>query len=322
MPSRIVQALIVCFWLATLGWFGHREIWPRLFPGRAPPFVIELADEATQQGQTFWTIYRDDRDIGNAITSLRDDQAIGKARTSLKYLNADDTFELACEMKDVELYDSNPICIYIAAMTNRYVVSRAGELRSVSTRGELRAESKKRKDSHVPGFALFTVTANFDARVEDGKLLRSAKITVPFLGDISPKLEPMDVPSGNVLNPMHPVPRVTGLRPGRRWRMPVFNPMGDAVSPTMQAAAEQSKLTPKGSAVPVPTGPTYLDAEVLSERAMISWNGREYECYVIDYRSVGNEHAARTYVRVRDGLVLRQEASAMGDHERFIMQRD
>jgi hypothetical protein len=309
MPSRIVQALIVCFWLATLGWFGHREIWPRLFPGRAPPFVIELADEATSQGQTSWTIYRDDRDIG-------------KAKTSLKYLNADDTFELACEMKDVELYESNPGCIYIATMTNRYIVSRAGELRSMSTHGELRAETKRREESRIAGLALFTATADFDAHVEDGKLLRTAKIRVPVLGDISPKLEPMDVPSGNVLNPMHPVPRVTGLRPGRRWRMPVFDPMGDAVSPTMQAAAERSKLTPKGGAVPVPTGPTYLDAEVLSERAMISWNGQKYECYVIDYRSSGNEHAARTYVRVRDGLVLQQEAFAMGDRERFIMKRD
>jgi hypothetical protein len=315
MPSRIVQALIVCFWLAALGWFGHREIWPQLFPGRAPPFVIELADEATTQGQTFWTISRDDAGIGKA-------KDIGKAKTSLKYLNADDTFELACEMKDVELYETDLYCIYMAAMTNRYVVTRSGELRSMSTHGELRAEARLREERHVPGTALFTVTANFEGHVEDGKLLRKAKITVPFLGEIVPKLEPMDAPSGNVLNPMHPVPRVTGLRPGRRWRMPVFNPMGDAVSPTMQAAAQQSKFSAKGGGVPVPTGPSYLDAEVLSEPAIIRWNGRDQECYVIDYRSAGNEQAAKTYVRVRDGLVLRQEAYLMGDRERFIMQRD
>jgi hypothetical protein len=309
MPSRIVQALIVCFWLATLGWFGHREIWPRLFPGRAPPFVIELADEATAQGQTFWTLYRDDREIG-------------KAKTSLKYLNVDDTFEFACEMKDIELHDSNTICIYVATMTNRYVVSRAGELRSMSTHGDLRVENQRRPERRVAGSALFTASANFEGHVVDGKLLRTAKITLPFLGDVAPKLEPMDAPRGNVLNPMHPVPRVTGLRPGQHWRMPVFNPMGDAVAPTLQAAGQQSKLTPKGSSVPVPTGPTYLDAEVLSERALIPWNGRDFECYVIEYRSSGGEHTARTYVRVRDGLVLRQEANVLGERERFVMQRD
>jgi hypothetical protein len=240
----------------------------------------------------------------------------------LKYLNADDTFELACEMKDVELFDGNPICIYIASMTNRYVVSRAGELRSMTTQGELRAEQQRRQDSHMAGPLLFTVTASFEGHVKDGKLLRTAKIKVPFLGDITPKLEPMDVPSGNVLNPMHPVPRVTGLSPGRRWRMPVFDPMGDAVSPTMQAAAQQSKLSPKGGSVPLPTGPSYLDAEVLSERATIYWNGKPHECYIIEYRSSGGEQAARTYVRVPDGLVLKQEASAMGDREHFVMQRD
>ncbi|HLW65650.1 MAG TPA: hypothetical protein VKS79_10050 [Gemmataceae bacterium] len=297
--------LIVSFWLGTLGWFGYREVWPRLFPGRAPPFVIELADEATIQGQTFWTIYRED-------------QEIGKAKTSLRYLNAEDNFELVCEMKDVELYDN----IYIGNMTNRYVVTRAKELRSMSTHGELRVESQRRPERRIPGSAIFTVTANFEGHVEDGKLLRSAKITIPFMGDIVPKLEPIDAPTGNVLNPMHPVPRVAGLHPGRRWRMPIFNPVGDAVSPTLQAAAQQAKFSSKSNAMPVPTGPAYLDAEVLSKPETIKWNGRDQECYVIDYRSSGKEHAARTYVRVHDGLVIRQEAYALGDRDRFIMQRD
>ena len=49
MPSRPITALIVLFWLATLGWIGYRDLWPRLNPGEVPPFVIELEDELTSQ---------------------------------------------------------------------------------------------------------------------------------------------------------------------------------------------------------------------------------------------------------------------------------
>src|SRR5262245_30397377 len=165
MPSRIVQMLIVLFWLGTLGWFAERELGPRLFPGQAPPFVIELADEATTQGQTFWTIYRGEREIG-------------KAKTSLRYLNQEDAFELTSELKEVELTEIKffSMYIYVATMTNKYVVTRRGELRSMSTRGELRAENKRRDDRRLPGRAMFTATASFEGRVADGKLLRTAKI--------------------------------------------------------------------------------------------------------------------------------------------------
>src|SRR5579859_2318705 len=50
MPSRPITALIVLFWLGTLGCFGYRDIWPKFWSGDAPPFVIELADEAISQG--------------------------------------------------------------------------------------------------------------------------------------------------------------------------------------------------------------------------------------------------------------------------------
>src|SRR5262249_27536241 len=79
MPSRPVTALTVLFWLGPLGWFGYREIWPKLLPGDAPPFVIELADEATSQiampdklrsADALWNLYRDNepKPIGIAQT--------------------------------------------------------------------------------------------------------------------------------------------------------------------------------------------------------------------------------------------------------------
>jgi hypothetical protein len=61
----------------------------------------------------------------------------------------------------------------------------------------------------------------------------------------------------------------------------------------------------------LPTGPKFLDAEVLHETAIIKLDDKEYECRIIEYR--GEERPARTYVRIGDGAVMRQEAYALGE---------
>src|SRR5262245_17371804 len=97
MPSRPISAFIMIFWLAAVGWFGYREIWPLLFPGDAPPFVIELADEVTSEfaGQVrgpdvLWSVYRDD-------------ERIGRAETRLRYFRQDNTFEMETRLVDLKL---------------------------------------------------------------------------------------------------------------------------------------------------------------------------------------------------------------------------
>jgi hypothetical protein len=302
-----VRVLVVLFWLGTMTWFAYREVWPLIFPGDAPPFVIDLADEATSQGQTYWTMKRQDREIG-------------KAKTSLKYISSDDTFELISELKDVELTGVPFVgWVYLANARNRYVVTRDGELRSVGAEGELRLEDRRRPERHTPGTALITANASFGGNVVAGKLQRHVVLQTP-LGITQRQLEPVDAPSGNILNPLHPVSRIKNLKPGRRWRMPVINPIADAVEPTLQAAYQQANQGAKPLNFKLPTSPKFIDAEVLSETGPVHWNGRDHECYIIEYRASADERPARTYVRVRDGLVLKQEAFAMG--ERFTLQRD
>ena len=41
----------------------------------------------------------------------------------------------------------------------------------------------------------------------------------------------------------------------------------------------------------------------------LKWDKKEVVCNVIEYRELGKEVAARTWVRKSDGLVLQQEAS-------------
>jgi hypothetical protein len=123
-------------------------------------------------------------------------------------------------------------------------------------------------------------------------------------------MEPVEVPAhGSVFNPLHPVNRIGGLRPGQRWRMPQFDPLAEAV------AASLAKFLKLGK--PLPLGPRFLDAEVQPPKTLV-WNKREVACLVIVYRS--DEISASTWVRQQDGLVLRQEAGKPSDS--VILQRE
>jgi hypothetical protein len=85
--------LIVAGWLATVGWFVAREVWPNLRRDEAPPYRVNLAEETTlsqlRSHTTQWSVYRDRVEIGKEI---------GKARTWLTYRPADDSFDLHSEL--------------------------------------------------------------------------------------------------------------------------------------------------------------------------------------------------------------------------------
>lgn len=298
MPSRLVTFLIVGFWLSTLGWFGYREVRPRLHAGDVPPFVIELDDELTSQlpndptrtADIIWIVYRDDKEIG-------------RAQTRLRYLKNENAFELQSRVVELKLMKN---IVEIPEMINTYTLTREGELLAMETTGKVRMLNA------------FTGEANFRGVIQDGKLIRTGTILLPAgFGTVAPQLETIDAPKGSFLNPLHPVPRVKGLRPGRQWRMQVVNPLGDTVGPAMQAI--QERLTPgkQGLKLSLPTGPKFLNAEVLTETAKVRYNGKDHECRIIEYRSENETY--RTFVRVGDGWVLRQESQALG--ERIVMQR-
>lgn len=299
MPSRMISAVIVLFWAATLGWFGYRELWPYWAAHEAPPFVIDLADEATVNNEVLWHIYREPA-RGAAP------EEIGLARTYLRHINDDDTFELSSEMVEVQLLKS----VRVPSLVNRYRVTRSGELRSVSAEGKLEVSFLR-----LP----ITGQATVSAVVRDGRLVRTAKIKVPALGTIEPKLEDVAAPRGSVLNPLHPVSRIKGLSPGRRWKMPIVDPLADMIGPTINAASKQVTDSGKPLGIKLPESPRELSAEVLRELVKIGYERGEHDCYVIEYRGKDAEPVARTFVRVSDGLVLRQEASSMS--ERFYLER-
>ena len=88
-----------------------------------------------------------------------------------------------------------------------------------------------------------------------------------------------------------------------------MNPLGEAIAALFQekfgAGLPERKREP-------------LVAEVLSSPETTRWKDEDVSCWVIEYRDRG-EARARTWVRVSDGKVLRQEAFLMG--ERLAVER-
>jgi hypothetical protein len=306
MPSKPLTMLIVLGWLSTLGWFAYRELWPALFPGDEPEIALELPDEvgpevagvATRLPDVRWTIYRDDH-------------SIGRAETRIHYNKEDDTFEIMTRIVELKLnFGSYSILeIHSPGVTNSYRITRAGLLRQVRMEGDLEVYHEK-------------VTTLFTGTVHGDLMERIASIKTRLLGSISPIMESVPAPKGTVLNPMHPVPKLKNVRPGRRWRMPVLNPVGDAVQPIAQAILDHpfvKVFLGQGSGeikLPkLPSGATFVDAEVLDDVADLNIKGEISRCFIIQYRTEnqsGSDKPARTYVRIRDGAVMRQEAYALG----------
>lgn len=288
---------ILVFWVATTGWFASREVWPRLFSGQEPPpYAIDLADEV-QAIPTAWTISREGK-------------AIGTARTWVKYHEPDDSFEMHGWFNLKRLVGG----MAQAEITSMYRVSRDGDLREVESGMAITVALLLQRIS---------VKGQIHGLVTDGRFHSVGSVTLP--GQAEPEkvlFDPVAVAGhGSVLNPLHPVNRITGLRPGQRWRMPLYDPVGAALAAAVPDDTRRSDplaATIMASLAPGGKGHTRdLDAEVLPRPRPLVWGDREESCLVIEYRS--EELTARTWLRQRDGLVLRQEATLLGDQ--MILER-
>ena len=280
MPSRPVIVAIVAFWLLTAGWFAFREIMPFMGARDQPPFTIELADEAQSMANPeSWTCTRNGRKIGSV-------------RTFLTYQPKEDTFEFRAKSPEISFMEG----VLARDYDDSIRVNRDGELRGMETAATLTAKG-------------LTARVQLSAEVRGGRLERSLKVNVFGLGIFAPQLSSTDPPRGNILNPMHPVRRITGLHPGQTWRQPLLDPRMDII----RAAVDQLPLKVPFLAEP----PKELVARVLPEPQPLDGN-ESVSCYVIEFRG-DEDYIARTWVRVADGAVQRQEAGLHG--EVIVLQR-
>jgi hypothetical protein len=117
---------------------------------------------------------------------------------------------------------------------------------------------------------------------------------------------------GSVLNPLHPVSKIAGLKRGQHWRIPLVDPLSDSLKAMARADPALQTLVKQDS------GLRTLQAEVLSETQTMAWGDGQETCLVIEYRD--GDMSAQTWVREGDGTVLRQVATLWG--EKLLMERD
>jgi len=287
MPSRRVVVLVFAFWMMTLGLAFYRDLWPRLSASGPPPIAIDLVDEATPNLQVRWSV-------------VRGDQKIGKLTTRMVYVEADDSVKFVHQYYQIEIKIAGQT-ILIPELSTTTRVTRAGELREQSMEGKMGVL--------IAGQTL-EAHAKVAGRVENGAYLSHCWISHPVKFDR--ELDPIPVPEGQALTPLQPVNRIANVRPGQTWAVREIDPLRDAIASMLRKEGEQFGLK-----LPEPAREPLI-AEVLSSPQVRNWADTETSCWVIEYR--GRAARARTWVRVTDGKVLRQEA--IQDDDRIALERE
>jgi hypothetical protein len=263
MPPRIITVGIIVFWLAMTALLIQREVVPMMLAEASPNFQPDLTDEIGSP-LVGWTIFRDGERVGSG--------------TSRVTANNDATFELRSAFH----FDKFSVGLaHLRTMENMYRVNPEGKLLAFSTTvsGNL---------GHKPGFG----PPDFTGSVEGEVVNDTIEPRVALLG-FEHKLDKIHLrQEGSIVNPMHLVNRLRGLRPGMTWKVKRVDAL-DAV--LTQFGVAKSKRVPD------------LIATVKADK--LNWDRKEFACNVIEYHEPGKEVNASTWVRRIDGLVLRQEAT-------------
>ena len=268
MPSRPAVLGILAFWLATAGVVFDRDIRPRLFADAPPPLLIDLADEATQQAPTFWTVTRNGRKVG-------------RVSTRMKYEAETDGFRFTSTYSDLKIdFDAGKLlqlAVQVPSLETTTVVGRAGDLRAQAVKAKLAAK--------LGGVKVADATADVTGTVTAGQLVGRCKIVSP-MGELDQPLDPTPVPGGQVLNPLLPVNRLQDVRPGRRWLIREVDPLRDAIETLVRQVAKQSDLA--AGLLPPRGERRELFAEVRADPEDVPRPDKTtVSCWVIEYRGGG-----------------------------------
>jgi hypothetical protein len=255
MPSRKMTLGIVVFWLGATGWMLYRDLWEKA--GQPPPFTLDMADEV-RTGSVLWDLCFNGDFVGEVNTTLK--------RTPQRQ------FELACK------YLPNPRNrgaggLPVRDITGTYLITPRGELRRV------------RATVILPLLWWGTTTTELEAEVRSGELFQG--LAVKRNGTPAPPLA-AGTGAREVLNVLHPLHKMAGLRAGRSWRTLLLNPLPAATRPHTPG------LDPLRA----------VDATVTGD--VLDWYGTRVACWRVDYLA-GEQLALRVWVRVSDDTVLRQQ---------------
>ncbi len=281
MPPRLAVFAILLFWTATTVWLFYREVLPEWLadtdepPVFKPDIIVELGASTTR-----WQLFLNGKDAGIAISSVSPQ----KDRTFL----FDSTMTFTGEKKLLGL---------ISKIKSTNHVSLDGKLLDLSVDASISPDNelfKKLLKAHLGVESMKVVTR---ARIEDAKLKPRLAI-LDANGREMWSMEPAAIPvsnNGSVLNPAQMGDKITGLWPGKSWRIPMVNPLADPLSLKQDAAQQVANVIATVSA------------------GTIDWaNNKDVPCLRIDFTpppdvAMASSLESATWVRRSDGLVLKQK---------------
>jgi hypothetical protein len=262
MPPRLQTGAIILFWLAMTGWLLYREVVPMMLADISPSYTIDLTDEIGAKPVS-WLISLNGSRIGLGVSVVRPAE--------------DRTYEFKTTLRFEKFEKAGMV---IKKFQSMYRVTEEGKLRAMSAKFDV-----KIADTDVLG--------EFRGEVKNNILHPRGFINEKeqeFL-----ELDDIDISKqGNIVNPMHLVSRLRGLRNGQTWKITKIDPLQALKKVGIQQGMSAASLI----------------AEVTT--AELEWDGKQVECHKIEYHEPGKEPAARTWVRKIDGFVLQQEATHYG----------
>jgi hypothetical protein len=276
MPGRWLSVAIVAFWVGMNGWLFFSDLWPRWQAGQPPAYEIDLLQEVqTKRPWVPWAVFQDGRKVFQAQTRVEHPER--------------DVYEMKARFLPVP--GSAPATVsfmQVRRMSSTYRVSN-DDLLAVDVEFEGTVPAARLLKGARTEFL-----ARIHGEVRGGRF--APVLELPALRDKPLRLPEVEVKRhGAVMLPLHPVDRIRGLTPGRRWQVPVFDPVAESLH----------------ALVPADQGPRVLHARVLPDPVVFAGGRRGGEpCLVIEY--TGDDTKLETWVSRRDGVVLCQQATLAG----------
>jgi hypothetical protein len=279
MPPRLFTGAIIIFWLAMTGWLIEREVMPMMLADASPTYQVDLTDEIGSP-LVRWKVWRVTHKKGEDIK-----EHIGDGDSKIQ-VNEDRSSEFRSTLRFKE--DKLALLfVQIRRLENVYCITEDGKMLSSSAKAGVVLHGRGMPDQ--------AVDVEMTGKITNNILEPQFKI----FGQVH-QLGKVELPrQGSIANPMQPVHRLRGLHQGQIWNIALIDPL-QAIQEHVNGVAKQAL-----QAARIPS----LIAEVKTDT--LWWNGKEVDCYKIEYYPPGQEVTARTWVRKKDDLVLQQEAKTV-----------
>jgi len=272
MPPRSITVVIVVFWLAMTAWLVQRDVWPWLAPGEPPPFAVYYTDDRqATQVRVRWT--------ATHTLAGRPDQA---TRHSLETAGLN---RPRAEPPDHVLEARLLPPLHEHALLQLYTVRRLTSIYRIDEEGRLLGFSAAVEAAAGPANPAGDLRGGFTGEIKG----RVCELSWEWQGRGRPTSgkEQFEVSLiGNVLLPLHPVDRMTGLAPGRSWGAWVLDPLSNLAARP---------------------GRTRVRVTVRPQAETLTWKGQEKACWVVDYEDADGEVRGTTWVDTSEEKVLRME---------------